>query len=230
MIGSIPGPPEKSNSGPPLECVDRREPEIGARAPERIPVEVVVLLHARPARRGEVDAPESPLARPLQRGDRRVDVPCRDVHETEQPFGISRAEVGEPPVVDVVRDRAELELVAPHRAEADADPRQVLAVLAEVPHQLGGNSVGVHVGEPGLGVVVAGALDVGVLEPRAEHRRGARFLAPDERVELLEVSLRAVLAELVAQFRSDVRVARHDDEGCVGIHGRNVRPRDPAEG
>ena len=194
-------------------------PEVLTRGPERLPLRPVVLELPRLARRREVHAAQSRLHAPLELFDGRVDVPHRQVHQPEESVGRDAAEVSQPHVVDVVSDLADLELALHHRAEALADPGHVLAVLGEVPDHLGGDTVPVHVGEPRRRVVVPGHRQVRVLrEPgralaadRVAQRGRGVLLLDDVLVERLEVLLRAVVAQLLAEQWPHVRVGRDDD-------------------
>ena len=66
-----------------------------------------------PGRR-EVHAPQARLGRPLDLTDRGVDVPHGDVRQADVAFGLDRAEVGEPTVVDALADGSQ------HRIDVEA--------------------------------------------------------------------------------------------------------------
>jgi hypothetical protein len=91
-----------------------------------------------------------------------VDVPQRQVGQADLPFGLHRAEVGQPLVVHVAADAGQLvvDVVGPAHG-GDADRRighhegDGLAVLAAVEDDFGGHAVAVEVAHALVRVVVA---------------------------------------------------------------------------
>ena len=186
-----------------------------ARRPERLPRAVVVLeVDAVPGRR-EVHAAQAGFGRPLDLADRGVDVPHRDVREADVAFGLDRAEVGQPAVVDALADRRQHRIDVEARVVAQQlrQERHRFAVLAPVEDHLGGDAVAIHVAQALVDVVVPRGPRVRVAAEAGEPSCRSRLpVRGDEGVEVVEVRRRAVVAELLLEQRADVGVRRHHDE------------------
>src|SRR4051794_7368008 len=76
----------------------QRYPQVFAQRPERFPVRSVIFDHSG-AGRGEVDAAKSSLMCPGGLGERRLDVPDRQVGQADMAFWFNRTHIGQPPVV-----------------------------------------------------------------------------------------------------------------------------------
>ena len=167
------------------------------------------------SRRREVDAAQAGLGRPLDLADRGVDVPHRYLRETYVAFGLDRAEVGQPAVVDALADRRQ------HRIDVEArvvpeqlrQERHRFAVLTPVEDHLGGDAVTIHVAQSLVDVVVPGGPRVRVTavadEPSAA---AASWCAATKASKSSRYAGRAVVAELILDQRPDVGVRRHHDE------------------
>ena len=156
-------------------------------------------------------------------GDRRVDVPHREVREADVAMRCLRHEVGEPAVVDRHADADELTVadrLRPCRAP-DGDERDRLHVHGAVEDHAGGDAVVVVVGEPSGRVVVAGGAEVRVVEVPAalEHRwprpRRSVAVAAANRSNSSRCLRRAVRPEVLDEARADVGVVGDDDDRLV---------------
>ena len=215
VISSAPGPVADVEDRRAVAVRVQRDPVLDAGRPERVPGRVVVGPDPGPAADREVDSRQPGRRGPPDHLDALADVPRRDVEQPKEPLRVRRAEIGQPPVVDIAPELRELKQGAVEGVEgADpelgaAAPRQGLAVLAAVVDDLGGHAVAVHVRQAGSRVVVPGAR-VRVPEERlaVDDRAGLR----DQRVVIVQVPGRAVAAQVLAEPRAYMRISRHDDD------------------
>ena len=170
------------------------------------------------AHRGEVHAAQPARRDTLDLRGCGRGIPHGQVREPDVTCRLHRAAVGEPLVVDADARGRELTIEgeAGVVAEQLREEGDGLEVLAPVEDDLGRDAVAVHVAQARLHVeVTVGAL----IRVRGEAGGGRTrvagdVVARDQLVELGEVAPRAVVAQLRAEERSDVRVRRHDDHGC----------------
>ena len=209
------------------------EPRAGCE--EAFKIGVSGLGHARLSGRGEVDAAEPVLRAPLELDDGRVDVPERELGQTEAAAAGGGAEVGEPAVVHPAADAGEV----PRLRKRDAVPQRVheverhrLTIQTVVEDDTTGDAVAVHVAHPRVRVVVTGGLAVPPTPRPVLVGEGAHLeelvvrLAPlgNEVVVGGEVLLRAVRQQVV-RVRADVGVGREHEDPIVASAGQRAARR-----
>ena len=174
------------------------------------------------SQRGEVHAPQAGGRDAFELAARGIRVPHRHVREADVARGLDRAEVGEPLVVDAHPHRREvpIELEARVVAQQLRKERDRLEVLASVEDHFRRDAVAIHVVQPRVHVeMTSGELvRVGGEAGRGRGpRRARRLVIRHQRVERFEVASGAVGPQLRAEQGPDVRVGRHDHDGCFGL-------------
>ena len=170
--------------------IGQHHAQLGTRRPERIPCRIVVRRDAV-ALRGQVHALETHRRGLARFAGGSLDVPHRQLRETDVAVRLDRHEVAQPTVVDLVAARGDLGIFGRKGALARARQQMLpkgewLAVLAAMEDHSGGDTVVVHVAKSSVDVVVAFGLEVALARRRslfgldARHREARARARPND--------------------------------------------------